>query len=226
MYFNIYDKNNRVLHYENPLDDLPLACAMDYGDYNQRKKELMIKGQRWFEQRIKNWNKKQLINEIHTENIDVYFPEDKTFTFGHTHICCSKPLFHGIEYARVGWVFSTVISYQGKKIMHSSDLCGPMIEDYASMIINENPDILILDGPMTYMYGYMLTTINLNRTIDNITRIIKESDTKLIIYDHHLLRDKRYKKRTKSVWNAAKKYKKTVLAASEYLGKTPVVLEN
>jgi uncharacterized protein len=224
--YNIYDNKNIVLQYNNPLEDIPLACNMDYGDYNQRKKQLMEKGKRWFDRRVKNWNKKENINDIHTENINVYFPENKTFIFGQTTITCSKPLFHGIEYARVGWVFSTLIECNGKKILHSSDLCGPMIEDYAEMIINENPDILILDGPMTYMYGFMLTTINLKRTIDNLIRIIKESDIELIIYDHHLCRDKRYKQRTKPVWHTAIEYGKTLVTASEYLGKTPAVLEN
>ncbi|MEE8299774.1 MAG: hypothetical protein V3R28_00540 [Desulfatiglandales bacterium] len=41
-----------------------------------------------------------------------------------------------------------------------------MIEDYAQWIIKENPDILILDGPPGYLFGYMVNRINLQRAID------------------------------------------------------------
>jgi predicted metallo-beta-lactamase superfamily hydrolase len=53
----------------------------------------------------------------------------------------------------VGWVFSTVIEHGGQKLIHSSDLNGPIIEDYPEWTIRENPDLLVLDGPMTYMRG-------------------------------------------------------------------------
>ena len=221
---NLY-KSNKKNVYNNPLDEMPIAKQKKYGDYQQRKQELMNKGQQWFENRVDKWNNYNEINRIQSDTIFVLFPEDKSSTYKNTLITCSKPLFHGIEYARLGWVFSTIITNQGKKLMHTSDLCGPMIEDYAEMIIQQNPDILILDGPATYLYGFMLTKINLERTIANAIEIIKRTDTELIIYDHHLCRDKRFKERTKPVWDAAKSYGKELMTAAEYLGKTPVVLE-
>jgi predicted metallo-beta-lactamase superfamily hydrolase len=133
-------------------------------------------------------------------------------------------MFHGIEFARVGWVFATIIEHRGKKFMHTSDICGPMIEDYAAFIIRENPDILVLDGPPTYMYGYMLATVNLKRTIDNGMHILRNIDANPIIYDHHLTRDPYYVKRTKPVWDAAKEFEKPLVTAAEYLGQSPVIL--
>ena len=41
-----------------------------------------------------------------------------------------------------------------------------LIEDYAQWIIDENPDILILDGPPTCLFGYMVIRNNLQRAID------------------------------------------------------------
>ncbi|RLI91328.1 MAG: MBL fold metallo-hydrolase, partial [Candidatus Altiarchaeales archaeon] len=55
-------------------------------------------------------------------------------------------------------------------------------------------------------------------------RIIKESDIEVMIYDHHLPREPKFRERTKEVWETAKKLKKNVLTASELLGKKPVVL--
>ena len=153
------------------------------------------------------------------------FADRKQFCFGETKIRFTKPLFHGIEFARVGWVIATVIEYEGKKFIHTSDLNGPIIEDYAEWLCKEKPDLLVLDGPATYMLGYMFNRINLNRAIENACKIIKETNAKLIIYDHHLPREKRFKERTSKLWQLVKKLNKNVSTAAEYLGKKPIVLE-
>ena len=77
---------------------------------------------------------------------------------------------------------------------------------------------------MTYMLGYTLNLINFRRTIENALRILREADTELIIYDHHLPREAKFKERTKTVWEEAKKTGKRVLTAAEYLGEIPAVL--
>jgi predicted metallo-beta-lactamase superfamily hydrolase len=164
------------------------------------------------------------IPEIDAGRVKFKFPEGKEFYFGATRLRFTKPLFHGIEFSRVGWVFATIVERKNEKLIHSSDLNGPIIEDYAEWIIKENPDILILDGPMTYMLGYTLNLINFKRTLDNAIRIIKEADVKLIIYDHHLPREPRFRERTKEVWSLAKKLNKNIITAAEFLGKKPIVL--
>ncbi len=151
------------------------------------------------------------------------YAEGKTLSFGGTRLTFSKPLFHGIEFSRVGWVFSTMIEYKGERLIYSSDLNGPIIEDYADAIIEADPDVLILDGPATYMLGLMLNRTNLNRAIDNASRIVEETDAKVIIYDHHLTRDPKFRERTKPVWEALNKCGGRLLTAAEFLGYEPVV---
>lgn len=209
--------------YGNPLDDIPNARDKDFGDYNRRRKELFRKGLKWFGNRMKHWNSSELIPELKFKDIEVRFPEGKEFKFGRTKLRFTPALFHGIEFSRVGWVFATVIERGKEKLIHSSDLDGPIIEDYADWIIRENPDVLILDGPMTYMFGYTLTRTTLNRTIANALRILKESKVKLMLYDHHLPRESKFKERTKEVWEVGKRGQ-GVLTVAEFLGKKPVVL--
>ena len=134
-------------------------------------------------------------------------------------------MFHGIEFSRVGWVFYTIVEYETEKFVHSSDLNGPVIEDYAQQIIRENPQVLVLDGPMTYMFGYLLNRINLNRAVENAVEIVRSIDAELIIYDHHLPRERRFRERTEKVWSTAKEANKEVMTAAEFLGKEPSVLE-
>lgn len=217
-------KERKIKKYPDPLADLPIAKNKDFGDYNQRRKELFKLGQKWFNNRVKNWNKNPEIPELKFKEIEIKYPEGKKFKFGKTVLRFTKPLFHGIEFSRVGWVFSTVIEYKKEKLIHSSDLDGPMIEDYAEWVIKENPNVLILDGPISYMLGYMLNQINLDRCVENASRIVEKIDSELIIYDHHLPRERKFRKRTKKVWDIAKRKKKSVLTVAEFLGKRPVVL--
>lgn len=209
--------------YVNPLNELSLAKNKDFKSYSTRRDELLKKGRKWFLKRVDKWNSYQQIPAIKLRDVEIVFPESKTFRFDRTILRFTKPLFHGIEFSRVGWVFSTMIEHNGKKLLHTSDINGPIIEDYAEMIINEDPDILILDGPMTYMYGYMLNKTNLNRAIENAVRIVQEIDAEIIIYDHHLPREIKYRNRTRKVWNTAKEYNKNLMTAAEFLGKIPVV---
>lgn len=131
-------------------------------------------------------------------------------------------MFHGIEYDRLGWVIGFVIERKGEKLLYTSDVQGPFIEDYAEWIISENPNIAIIDGPPTYQYGYMMTRTNFRRTLDNMIRIINETDTDIIIWDHHLLRDIRWRERVSDVYKVARRKRRKLMVASEYFGKRPV----
>lgn len=219
---SILEKNKKK-NYPDPMDEMPLAAEQDFGDYSERKKELLGKGRKRFFRMAKSWNENRRIPELEFENIEIKFPEGKKFRFGKTKLRFSEPLFHGIEYSQLGWVFATMVEYKGKKLMHSSDLCGVYVEDYAKMIIKENPDILILDGPPTYLLPYMINSINLKRCIKNICNIIENVNSELILLDHHLPRGVRYRKRLEEVYELAKKKKKMVITAAEYLGREVAV---
>lgn len=218
-------KQPKSKEYVDPLDDLPIARHKDFGNYNERRNQLFDQGTKGFKRRVSKWNKNPEIPELRFNGLEVKFAEGREFRFGETKLRFTNPLFHGIEFSRVGWIFATVIEHEGKKLMHTSDMNGPIIEDYAELIVREKPNILILDGPMTYMLGYLLNRTNLKRAITNVLRIIKDTKTDLIIYDHHLPREAKFKENTKDVWEVAKKLNKKVLTAAEFLGETPKVLE-
>ena len=210
--------------YEDPTRSLAICMKKDFKDYSERRRVLLNQGRKWFFQRVKKWNRYRWIPELDLDKVKVRFPEGKEFSFGDTRLRFTSPLFHGIEFSRVGWVFSTIVEYGNMKLIHSSDLNGPIIEDYAEMIVREDPDILILDGPMTYMLGYTLNMINFRRTVENALKIVEETKAKIIIYDHHLPREPKFRERTIEVWEKAKKLGKKIYTAAEFLGKKPAVL--
>lgn len=212
--------------YPNPLVELKEASSRDYGEYTERKRKLLDKGLKWFKRRAEKWVKWKRIpeHEFNENNTKLIFADNKSMEYKGLKIKFTKPLFHGIEFSRVGWIVGVVIEAGKFKLLYSSDVNGPIIEDYAEWIINEKPSIIILDGPMTYMLGYMLNKINLKRAIENAVKIIEEANANLIIYDHHLPRERKFKEHTKEVWKKAEKEGVKIMTAAEYLGKTPAVL--
>lgn len=209
--------------YKDPVECLPMAFSMDFGNYQKRREELILKWRNRFLKMRERWSTGRWIEPV---SPNMHFSDGSGFEVGGTRVRFSRPLFHGIEYASTGWVIATIIECGGKKLIHTSDLQGPVIEDHAQWIIDENPDILILDGPPTYLLGYLLNRTNLDRSINNIIRIIRGSAPDLIIYDHHLLRDPLYRERTEKVWDTADEMKVRIMTAAEYNGLVPVVLRS
>ncbi|WP_445474982.1 MBL fold metallo-hydrolase [Methanococcoides methylutens] len=209
--------------YRDPVECLPIAFSMDFGHYQKRREELISNWRKRFMNMQKRWASRRWVEPVSPM---MHFSDGSGFEIGDTSVRFSRPLFHGIEYSATGWVIATIIEYGGQKLIHTSDLQGPIIEDHAQWIIDEDPDILILDGPPTYLFGYLLNRTNLDRSINNIIRIIKESAPELIIYDHHLLRDPLYRERTSKVWDAADEMNVRIMTAAEYNGLVPVVLRS
>ncbi len=212
------------LNFDDPVEDLSIALSKDFGNYSSRRKELLAKGKKWFTKLINElWSKKSWVKELTLrDGTKIVWGDGKTFEFGDTVIQIIEPWFHGIEYDRTGWVLPLIIKKSNYTIFYSSDLMGPPIEDYAEYIAKLRPDAVILDGPPTYLFPYMLNRINLKRAIDNAITIIN-SGPKLLIYDHHLLREKKWRKRTAKVFEEARKNDVPVLTAAEYLGKKPLI---
>ncbi len=146
------------------------------------------------------------------------------FHHSSTAIKFSMPVYHGTG-PKLGYVVETSISCSDEKVVHTSDVEGPSIKDQAFFIIQESPNLLILDGPMTYMLGYRYSRESLQSSIDNINVIIRDTSIKSIIVDHHLLRDLNYKDKLADVYKYAAEKGVNVLNAAEYVGREADMLE-
>lgn len=214
-----YEKEPEKNDYEDPLDELPMLKEIDEGDYSDRREELHKKWRKKFINRTEMWNEKKHIKE--SSEHDIYFADSHCFRDGNTKIRFTKPLFHGIEYSKTGWIIAVVVEKADEKFIYTSDIQGPTIEDYAQWIIEESPDFLVMDGPATYLLGYMLNNFNLNRSIRNAVRIVEETDCETILYDHHLTREKNYRGKTEKIWKA----EGNILTFREYLEDKPALAE-
>ncbi|HEX78520.1 MAG TPA: MBL fold metallo-hydrolase [Dehalococcoidia bacterium] len=209
----------------DPFDELPLASRKDYGDYRQRKEELSRKGKAKFGQLVEFWQTNPWVEEAAIGDNEVLFVDGREIEAGSTRIRFTKPLFHGLEYTPLGWVIGLVVECGGAKVLYTSDLQGPTIEDYAQWVIDENPSIIIADGPATYLFGYTVNRVNLERGIENMCRILRQTSAEIIIYDHHLLREPRFRERTSRAWEVADRAGKRLITAAEQLGEEPLVLK-
>lgn len=204
------------------VESYKLALSKDYGDYAERRCELLDKGRTWFLQRAKKWLEGKWVRETESGNNKMLFIDGKTIWVDDVEISFTPPLYHGIEYSRTGWVIGLSIKYLGKRLVYTSDIQGPIIEDYVSWILREDPEIIFLDGPPTYLIPYMLNLINFRRALENIRRIIEYARSlKLIIYDHHLTRDINFYEKVGEVFQYAKNFGVEILDVATYLGREP-----
>ncbi len=206
----------------DPVEFLEKALTRDYGDYMGRRMELLEKGRRWFRKLVGLWSSSEWVREIDLGDTRIEWGDGRRYEFGDTIVEVLDPWFHGIEYDRTGWVTPLYIRRGNLRIFYTSDLMGPVIEDYAEYIARLKPDIVVLDGPPTYLFPYMFNRINLRRAVENALTIIS-CRPELIIYDHHLLREGRWRERVREVFIEASRNDVELLTAAEYYGEKPLI---
>jgi predicted metallo-beta-lactamase superfamily hydrolase len=150
--------------------------------------------------------------------------DGKSFTFGETTVTFSKAVCHGTN-PKLGYVIEVCISCSGEKFLHTSDVEGPSLEDQVAFILEQRPDVLFVDGPMTYMLGYRYSFRSLELSNINLIKAVKEAELHTLVLDHHFLRDLNYKMRIKPVYEEAQKTGVKVLTAAEFAGRKIEMLE-
>ncbi|MEM4309037.1 MAG: MBL fold metallo-hydrolase [Thermoplasmata archaeon] len=145
--------------------------------------------------------------------------DGQEFSIGNTKISFSKPLPHGNEKSRLGFVIATRVEEKDEVFVHASDVQGPIVENSADVLIEMEPEILVIDGPPSYFLGWKFSARDLERANANLVRIIEETNAKIVL-DHHLLRDLSYKERCAPVYGH-----KQIYTFAEFLGQENRMLE-
>ncbi|MCD5408716.1 MBL fold metallo-hydrolase [Candidatus Bipolaricaulota bacterium] len=195
--------------YPDPVESLPLAAR------TERRKDLLKKWRKRFTGLVRIWAKGPWIDETSFEG-RVTYADGRTFRVGEATVRFTHPLFHGVEYAGPGWVLGVVVEHGRKKLLYSSDLQGPTIEDYAAWIVEERPDVLILDGPATYLLGPFQSKANLERALANCASAVREARAKLTVLDHHLVREPAFRQKAKGAFSAG------AVTGAELMGLPPL----
>jgi len=199
-------------HYDHHIPDQELY----------RGKRLLIKDPEHSINRSQRWRAGRLLEGLEA---DVEVADGEAFTIGSTEIRFSKPHWHGVEDSKLGYVIMVTIDDGERRLLHTSDVDGPVLREVADEIIEIDPDILIIDGPPTYLLGFIFAYYNLARSIVNLCRIIEESRAETIVLDHHLVRDYRYPELLHLVYLKARELDRRVCTAAELMGLRPKALE-
>jgi hypothetical protein len=168
---------------------------------------------------------KNFLEEIKNLPHRIEFADSREFKFNETEIKFSPAVRHGAVNSKLGFVIMTSISYKNERLIHASDIQGPETDETTGWIINENPDVLILSGYPTLFIGWRLSQQGLEKSNENLIKILEETKVKTVVLDHHLVRDLYYKTKILGVLETAKKQGKNVVTAAEFLGRENEFLE-
>ncbi|MCX8181905.1 MAG: MBL fold metallo-hydrolase [Candidatus Methanomethyliaceae archaeon] len=145
----------------------------------------------------------------------------KSFQIGKTKIEFSKAVFHGSS-SLLGYVVEVMVEADGDRIIHTSDVQGPISNDQMEFLLNKKPRLVIADGPMIYMLGYRYSYENLESSMRNLGRLVEGGVEELVV-DHHFLRDTNYYQYIKNLEDKHPDAK--ICTAAEYMGKEVELLE-
>lgn len=150
--------------------------------------------------------------------------DGKEYVFGGTKLKFSGPVYHGTN-PKLGFVVEVLIDDGEEKFLFTSDVEGPSIKDQIDFIVENKPNIVYLDGPMTYMLGYRFSFKSLEESVKAMVKIIKNCPLNTFIVDHHLLRDLEWKEKIGEAVKIAKKRKVKLETAANFAGKPLDMLE-
>jgi len=143
--------------------------------------------------------------------------------FGGTELLFSPAVPHGYD-DELGYVVMTRIAQGHEVFVHTSDVIGPPLKEQLSFLIDAQPTVLYVDGPMTHMPEHYPQE-HTKRSLAHLVRILRTTDVRTLILDHHILRDRDWRARMKPVFEAGKEHDVAVLTAAEFAGKPVDQLE-
>jgi len=146
----------------------------------------------------------------------IEYSDGREFKFGKTVVLFSPAVPHGWD-EKLGCVTEVLIDDGKTKFVHTSDVQGATLKSQQNFITQNDPDICLIDGPMTYIFG--MGTKGLAKIIQGTKRL------KTLIVDHHYLRDLKWREKLADIYEAAKKRKVKLVCVAEYLGEKENLLE-
>ncbi len=218
-----------VSHYHNDhhtpsyLDPVWLGTSPSSAERVYKGKVVLVKDSRRrinAAQRRRGWMFRQNVGKL-AARLEV--ADGQSFEFGRTRLSFPGPVPHGEEGSELGWVLPCVIERSKDKVMFAPDVQGPVVQDTVKLILDEEPDLLIVGGPPTYLRGYKINDEFFETALRNMENIVEGVET--VVVDHHLLRDEGWREFLEPVKKAAERFGHRLVSAAELLDSPPEPLE-
>jgi predicted metallo-beta-lactamase superfamily hydrolase len=162
------------------------------------------------------------LERLKNVKVEIDFCDAKKYEFGNTFVEISKPVFHGAN-QKLGFVLEVFVSDGKNSFLFSSDVEGPLHADQTEFILQRRPEIVFIDGPMSYMLGYRFSKASLEKAVENLKKISEVS--KEIVLDHHLLRDINWRNQISELFVHAEQFSTEIKSAAEFRGVEENLLE-
>lgn len=143
--------------------------------------------------------------------------------FGGAELTFSPAVPHGYS-DELGYVVMARIAEGNEVFVHTGDVEGPPLKEHLGFLLDADPTVLYVDGPMTHMpenYPEEYT----RRSLANLERVIRSTRLRTLILDHHLLRDREWRTRIDPLTAVAEEHDVSLLTAAEFAGKAVDQLE-
>jgi predicted metallo-beta-lactamase superfamily hydrolase len=154
---------------------------------------------------------------------EVVFADDQTLRVGSTIFQFSPAVPHGEQGSLTGSVMMTAIQHQSVCIVHASDVQGPMVSETTNWILTQQPQVLILAGPPTYLSPGRVSPSLITKAAENLQRLVTQIPT--VILDHHLQRDSRWHKWLEPIQQLSQSVGHRLLTVADVVGLPERLLE-
>ncbi len=208
--------------------DVVIVTHYHYDHHNPEEveifegKKLLLKHPRDKINRSQIERAEYFLEKLKNVKVEIDFCDGKKYEFGNTFVEISKPVFHGAN-QKLGFVLEVFVSDGKNSFLFSSDVEGPLHADQTEFILQRRPEIVFIDGPMSYMLGYRFSKASLEKAVENLKKISEVS--KEIVLDHHLLRDINWRNQISELFVHAEQFSTEIKSAAEFRGVEENLLE-
>ena len=212
-------------HYSPPFDSDYVWTWSDYETAEELYKDklVLVKDPR------ENINPSQRVRAFHfnrflrTVSREVKVADASSFEFGDTRLDFSRPVPHGEEGTRLGYVIMLKVSRGGDSFLFASDVQGPVSDETRKLILRSGASTVYVGGPPAYLVPMQIEEELLDRAVRNLAAIAES--TKVTVADHHLMRAMNWRECVQEVEAAAGASGNSLKTAASFSGKEENLLE-
>jgi len=210
--------------------DLAIITHYHYDHHDPNEVEIFSGKKLLLKHPVEKINRSQMerakffLEQLKAVNVDIDYCDGKSYEIGKTVVEISDPVFHGAD-SRLGFVLEVYVDDGKKSFLFSSDVEGPNNAEQLAFMLEKSAQVVFIDGPMTYMLGYRFSHKSFQNSVENLKRLIAETDVKTLVIDHHLTRDLNWRERMQEVFKAAEQLGVEVESAAEFAGVEEELLE-
>ncbi len=175
-------------------------------------KELLVKSR---DRGINLSQRKRAYYIYQRKDCTIVVADGERFRYGRTEVRFSEPVDHGEPGTKLGKVLICTVSTANERFVFAPDVQGPMVRSTLEYILGEEPDLLFIGGPPTYLKG-RLQRGSLISARESLLELARQVPT--VIVDHHLLRDPGWREFLAEPGEVAAARGHRLLCAAQFLG--------